>query len=88
MLKDVRLLKDFRRLGSLQHGGDWSGKLVTPFETRADVVPIHVGDDVQRNFLGANAGAFSDAGAVSEGFGIHLRDHAEGAALALGFALR
>jgi len=74
-------------LSSLDHRGDWRLKVFASFETSAHIIPIHVGDDFQRNFLRANACAFPDAGAVAEGFGIHLRHHAQSSALALGFSL-
>ena len=54
----------------------------------ANEVVVHSRDYFEVNAFGADGFAFADVGAVAEGFFVHLRDHAEGASVAFGLALR
>ena len=54
----------------------------------AEVLALHLGDEVDGDILGAGGLAFADVGAVAESFFVHLGNHALDAAGALGVSLR
>ena len=80
-------MEDGGLLGSLDGGGNGCWEVIASLEAGTYVIAVHVGDYFQWNFLRACGRTLADAGAVAEVFGIHLRNHAEGSALAFGFAL-
>ena len=48
------------------------------------VVAVHLGDEAEGDFLGANGLAGASDGAVAEAFLVHRPDHVEDAAVLLG----
>jgi hypothetical protein len=54
----------------------------------SDEIVIHAPDVFEGDAFGAHRFAFADVGAASEAFLIHARDHAQGALIAFGLALR
>src|SRR5580692_3460559 len=68
-------------------GGDGGDHFRAFFPRAHQVIAVHRRDHFERNFLGANAGAFADVGAAAKAFGVHLADHADGAVILLRLAL-
>src|ERR1700691_3334787 len=54
----------------------------------AQVIAVHPGDRIDADLLRTGVLAFAEQGAVAEMLAVHLRDHAERSAAALGLALR
>src|SRR5512133_443456 len=53
-----------------------------------DEVRVHAGDRIDADLLWARLLALAEPGAAAEELGVHLRDHAERAAIPLGLPLR
>src|ERR1051326_7590277 len=57
-------------------------------QTRRQIIVIHAGDYFELDLFGTDCGALADVGAASKTFGVVLRHHAQGTAMALGLTLR
>src|SRR5271155_4953901 len=78
---------ELRSRAPLGEGADGGPKLITASDAGAQIVAVHHRDHFQLDLFGAYARALADIRAAAEGLGVHLRNHAQGTAVAFRLAL-